>query len=311
MRILLESRIRRASGSPSAWRRSATRSIVADPGYAAMYGARTRRVKTDRRDVAALATACSYGHLPGARTGWRRRRVSVGSSCGFAGAARADTDRDRQCLARDSPPAGRARAARSSRRRCSRGWDRLGLDASLTALLAPLVQVTSARWPPKSGPPIAGPPRPRADETTARLMTVPGVGPITALTYAATLDTPNRFAGDAARASAYVGLVPRGYSSGERQHRGRITKTGPPTVPGLLVQAAWSIWIRPGAAGCHTPCVGDSSCRTPRPPRRDRRFRPPPGRDSLCRLAGRGALSGGAARRLTLGRSRWGGRAAS
>ena len=127
--------------------------------------------------------------------------------------------------------------------------DRLGLDASLTALLAPLVQVlrtlateirTADRWATTTA---------EHDETTARLMTVPGVGPITALTDAATLDTPNRFAGDAARASAYVGLVPREYSSGERQHRGRITKTGPPTVRSLLVQAAWSVWVRPGAAG--------------------------------------------------------------
>jgi transposase len=35
--------------------------IVADPTYAAMYGARTRRIKTDRRDVAALAEACRRG----------------------------------------------------------------------------------------------------------------------------------------------------------------------------------------------------------------------------------------------------------
>ena len=35
--------------------------IVADPTYAAMYGSRTRRIKTDRRDVAALAEACRRG----------------------------------------------------------------------------------------------------------------------------------------------------------------------------------------------------------------------------------------------------------
>src|SRR5262245_16917672 len=35
--------------------------VVADPSYAAMYGARTRQVKTDRRDVAALAEACRRG----------------------------------------------------------------------------------------------------------------------------------------------------------------------------------------------------------------------------------------------------------
>jgi transposase len=35
--------------------------IVADPNYAAMYGHRSRRIKTDRRDVAALAEACQRG----------------------------------------------------------------------------------------------------------------------------------------------------------------------------------------------------------------------------------------------------------
>src|SRR5688500_11029671 len=35
--------------------------IVADPNYAAMYGSRSRKVKTDRRDAAALADACRTG----------------------------------------------------------------------------------------------------------------------------------------------------------------------------------------------------------------------------------------------------------
>ena len=35
--------------------------IVADPNYGPMYGHRSRRIKTDRRDVAALAEACRHG----------------------------------------------------------------------------------------------------------------------------------------------------------------------------------------------------------------------------------------------------------
>src|SRR5262249_49755552 len=35
--------------------------IVADPNFAPMYGHRSRRIKTDRRDVAALADACQHG----------------------------------------------------------------------------------------------------------------------------------------------------------------------------------------------------------------------------------------------------------
>ena len=35
--------------------------VVADPNFSAMYGQRSRRIKTDRRDVAALADACQHG----------------------------------------------------------------------------------------------------------------------------------------------------------------------------------------------------------------------------------------------------------
>jgi transposase len=80
------------------------------------------------------------------------------------------------------------------------------------------------------------------DAAATRLMTVPGVGPIVALTFQATLDTPDRFGGDAGRASAFVGVVPTERSSGERQQRGRITKAGSPELRAVLIQASWCIW---------------------------------------------------------------------
>ena len=56
--------------------------IVADPNYALMYGQRQRRIKTDRRDVAALAEACRLGidraaHRVSAVQRERRRRLRV------------------------------------------------------------------------------------------------------------------------------------------------------------------------------------------------------------------------------------------
>jgi transposase len=48
-----------------------------------------------------------------------------------------------------------------------------------------------------------------------RLMTVPGVGPITALTFVATIDSPDRFR-SAAPVTSFLGLVPIEYSSGEQ-----------------------------------------------------------------------------------------------
>jgi hypothetical protein len=63
------------------------------------------------------------------------------------------------------------------------------------------------------------------------------------------LDDPARFGGDAARASAFLGLVPSEDSSAERRLKGHITKTGPSDLRALLVQASWTIWRGRSAAG--------------------------------------------------------------
>ena len=54
----------------------------------------------------------------------------------------------------------------------------------------------------------------KGDETTRRLMTVPGVGPATALAFSSTIDDPNRFKSPS-DVGAYLGLTPRRYQSGE------------------------------------------------------------------------------------------------
>ena len=76
--------------------------------------------------------------------------------------------------------------------------------------------------------------------------------------YPATLDRVERFA-TAGAVTAYVGLVPREYSTGEHQRRGAITKTGPRVLRVLLVQAGWVIWrARGGSAALHAwvHCLG-------------------------------------------------------
>jgi hypothetical protein len=80
----------------------------------------------------------------------------------------------------------------------------------------------------------------RADERVERLQTVPSVGPVTAAAFVATLDDAGRFA-HAHQVEAYLGLLPREWSSGEGQRRGRITKAGQRRVRSLLVRAAVSI----------------------------------------------------------------------
>ena len=88
-----------------------------------------------------------------------------------------------------------------------------------------------------------------SDRSREASMTATGVGPVVALTFAAVLDDPARFDGDAARASAFLGLVPSEASSGERRLQGHITKAGPSDLRALLVQASWTIWRGRSAAG--------------------------------------------------------------
>src|SRR5262245_51651814 len=74
-----------------------------------------------------------------------------------------------------------------------------------------------------------------------RLMTVPGVGPITALRFVAAIDDPKRFP-TAHRVQSYVGLTPGERSSSERERKTGITKAGPSELRRALVQAAWSAY---------------------------------------------------------------------
>ncbi len=56
-------------------------------------------------------------------------------------------------------------------------------------------------------------------------MTFPGVGPVTALAFKATIDAPARF-GRSNDVGAHLGLTPRQYQSGETDVRGRISRSG-------------------------------------------------------------------------------------
>ncbi|BBE32389.1 IS110 family transposase [Sphingosinicella microcystinivorans] len=75
------------------------------------------------------------------------------------------------------------------------------------------------------------------DVVCSRLMTVPGVGPITALTFTASVEDPHRFA-RSEDVGAYAGLVPRRSQSGERDVNGNISKAGDPMLRRSLYEAA-------------------------------------------------------------------------
>jgi transposase len=81
------------------------------------------------------------------------------------------------------------------------------------------------------------------DEVCRRLMTVPGVGPVVALTYRATIDVPARFRNSKA-VGAVLGLTPCKYQSGESDRTGAISKCGDEMMRVMLYEAAQILLVR-------------------------------------------------------------------
>jgi transposase len=83
----------------------------------------------------------------------------------------------------------------------------------------------------------------RDDDVCRRLMTVPGVGPVVALTYRATVDVPARFKNSKA-VGAVFGLTPSKYQSGEINRTGAISHCGDEMMRVMLYEAAQSMLTR-------------------------------------------------------------------
>jgi len=77
----------------------------------------------------------------------------------------------------------------------------------------------------------------RSSETVQRLMTVPGVGPLGALATVATVGHAHEFR-DGRQFAAWLGLVPRQWSTGGKPRLGRITKHGDAYLRTLLIMGA-------------------------------------------------------------------------
>lgn len=86
-----------------------------------------------------------------------------------------------------------------------------------------------------------------ADPVCRRLMTVPGVGHITAFAFRMAVDDPSRFS-SSRDVAAYFGLTPRTVQSGETSSTLGITRLGDREVRSLLYQAGGSVIVR-----CKTP----------------------------------------------------------
>ena len=82
-----------------------------------------------------------------------------------------------------------------------------------------------------------------SEETCRRLMSVPGVGPITALAFRATIDRPERFR-HSRDVGVHLGLTPSRYQSGETDIQGRISRCGDELTRSVLYEAANSLLVR-------------------------------------------------------------------
>jgi transposase len=179
LRILLE------TGTESEWVAQALEGaghqvIVADPNYAPMYGEIRRKVKTDRRDVAALAEANRRGWYRathrvsaaqrGVRQVLRSRRQLVSMRSGTISLMRALLRQRGYRLASGSASRVPARLAR------------LCLPEDLAVTLTPLRRMVEALTDEIAGVDARLQTDVAADPVVQRLQSVPGVGPIVALT---------------------------------------------------------------------------------------------------------------------------------
>jgi len=215
--------------------------IVADPNFAPMYATRSRKVKTDRRDARALAEACLLGaYRPAHRLSDAQRHVRG------------------RLLVRDAVVRTRTRYIALIRALLRQHGYRVpsgsaenfvhrvqdlplpgllrSVVAPLLALMRPLNQQLAYSDERIEHLAVQGP-------RVLRLRSIPSVGPVTAAAFLAAIDDAQRFR-HAHQLEAYLGLVPREYSSGETQRCGPITKAGHSRVRWLLIQVAISLLRR-------------------------------------------------------------------
>lgn len=212
--------------------------VVADPGFAAMYATRSKRVKTDKRDARTLCEALQLGAY---------REIHRASD--------AQRHLRAQLVVRDALVRTRTRYVAIFKAFVRREGLRIASGdaehtvAKVLALplpphvrdeLTPLV----ALWAPLDAEIAAADARLLAlakdHPIVTRLRTMPSIGPVTAIAFVAALDDVTRFH-SAHQVQAYLGLVPSEYSSGDRRLRGRITKRGDARMRWLLVETAWRI----------------------------------------------------------------------
>jgi transposase len=203
-------------------------------------GVGARRTKTDQRDARVLSeVSCRVDlpsvHIPTAES--RERKTICGMRDALVGARTKTVNTVRGWMRGH----GRRLALRTTETFAERVRASYGeqlpsyVERQLAAVDALTAEIKKAEKDLQS--------RAEADEICQRLMTVPGVGPVTSIRFVAALDDVARFA-NAHQVESYLGLVPGESSSSEREQKLSITKAGPTALRWVLVQAAWVLRTR-------------------------------------------------------------------
>jgi transposase len=203
--------------------------------------AKASAVKTDRRDAKMIAQALRAGlyqgvHVKDEEAHKRRLVLSARSMLGQARRLQVKIRGDLKPFGIRLGKVGAGGFAARVKERLHERPDLMALVAPLLVMRAALLQQVRAyeREIKRSA---------AADPVCRRLMTTPGVGPITAFAYRATVDDPQRFA-RSSDVPALFGLVPRIDKSGEHEHIGSISKAGDTMMRSLLFEAANALLTR-------------------------------------------------------------------
>lgn len=114
---------------------------------------------------------------------------------------------------------------------------RCNKDAMLAAMCTPMLEVIGAICVQIKAYDRSLAQMARSDDTVKRMMSVPGIGPLTALAFVSAIDDPHRFK-RSSDVGAYLGLTPRRHQSGEMDWSGRISKQGDGLARTYLFEAA-------------------------------------------------------------------------
>lgn len=215
--------------------------IVADPNFAPMYATRSKKIKTDKRDARALCEASRLGayrkaHRTSAAKRHTRAQLSVRES--LVGTRTKYIVLIKSLLSREG-----WRIRGGSSHTFGERVKALPLSAALLEEIEPLLIILEtlneqiAKADQKLEELV------ESDAPVKLLTSMPGVGKVTATAFVAAIDEVERF-DSAKEVRAYFGLVPREFSSGEKQVRGPISKAGSKRVRSLLVEVDWGIICR-------------------------------------------------------------------